>query len=292
MEGQRAAAFDAGFPREVGAVALAEEVVGGVIALLDFLNAFHGFSVQLDGAVAEEVAQAYAQFFHTEGKKIFQQRHAASHAFHPLALEFGNIGVQGQFHAARVGVVEHCAVNDVAVGQVVKGVAANLAASLEHNVVAPRNFHIGTKLAKGRSHGLGIVGKQRLHGAFTRDEAPHDVAAVGKDGPATALAAHHIDAFFAAEVEVYLLVGHLVAAHDYCGVQLPGKQVVVLGQHLGNVFLSRQIEGSAAVFGFGRQLNVARGKVRVHRFGEYACILTISKVKRHSPGFSSSQRAS
>ena len=111
---------------------------------------------------------------------------------------------------------------------IVKGKQEGLAEGMEKGMNQKALEIAKNMLAKGRSHGLGIVGKQRLHGAFTRDEAPHDVAAVGKDGPATALAAHHIDAFFAAEVEVYLLVGYLVAAHDYCGVQLPGKQEVCI----------------------------------------------------------------
>ena len=84
MQSECATPLNASFKGSVAVGGGAEKVVGIVIGFLNFFNFLHIVVAKLDGAVAQQVDEAAAQFVHTEGEKIFQQRDATSDTFHTL----------------------------------------------------------------------------------------------------------------------------------------------------------------------------------------------------------------
>ena len=256
------AAFDApaayGFAARRGA---AEEILRVVVGLCHFLNAPHVGIGEGNVPVGQNLAQFLAQIVRTHREVVFKQGDAAAHAGHALCLQLLLRGAERAAHQARVGVVEHRAVHDVAPGQVVEGVAANLAAAAQHDVVAARHLRRCAEALQARRHGRGILLENRLHCARARHETNHDVVVVGENRAAAALAPHDVNTFAAAKVEVELLMCYLVAPHDHGGRKLPREEVVVrVGQRLRNIFFGGQVERRAPSLGICRHFYEADGK--------------------------------
>ena len=256
-----AAALDARPPHDVGAGTAAVEVFGRVVSLFQSFYLLHVFIREADGAVAQPFAQLLPKRADAEWQIVLQQTDTAAHALHALLLEFAHVGVQGSLHQSRVGVVEHGAVRNGTAGLVVEGIAAHLSPSLQHDVVTAGNNRWSTKLSQGAADGLGIFLEKGFHHAVLGDEAGHDVPLVGKDGTAAAAPPDNVDAFPLAEVQVHLLVGHLIAPHHDGGPQLPGEEVAVEGQFLGDVLLGGQVEGGPAPLGVHGELHEAGREV-------------------------------
>ena len=167
-------------------------------------------------------AEGFLQTFHAEGQVVLQQGHAATYTLHAGRLEFADIGMQGSGHQFGIGVEEHGAVHNVAVTEVVEGITTHLAAcqtiaALEDDVVAARHAGGGSQSTEAVAHTTRVFGKEAFHRPGTGDKANHDVALVGKNGTAAALATDDVDAVLATEVKVDFLVCHLVAAHHHRG---------------------------------------------------------------------------
>lgn len=261
VEFQLAAAFDALASDDVAMGGRAIEVFGLVVSLFQCFYLSYVVGGEGDGAVAKQGAQPLPKRPYAKREIVFQQTDATAHAFHSLLFQFAYVGVQGTLHQSWVGVVEHGAVGDAVAGLVVKGVATYLSAPLQHGVVASRDDGWCSQLAQGVGHALGVFSEQLFHGAFLGDEAGHDVPFVGKDGSSARTAANDVDALAPAEVEVHLLVCHLIAAHHDRGAQLPREEVTVRGQLVGNILLGSQIESCPSSLGVGWQLHEAGRKV-------------------------------
>ena len=138
-------------------------------------------------------------------------------------------------HQTGVGVIEHRAVHNVAVGQMIESISADLPSAAQNDVVAPRDTGGYTQRGESGSHGLRIVRKKGLHRAFAGDETPHDVSSICKDGTATAFATNDVNPLAAAEIQVNFSVSHLIAPHDDGRVELPREKIVVFGKRTSDV---------------------------------------------------------
>ena len=98
--------------------------------------------------------------------------------------------------------------------------------------------------ATGHLHGIFL--ENGLHLTSGGDEADHDVSLVGKDGTSSTLSTNDVDVMLAAEVQIDLLMRHLIAAHHYCAAQLPGEKITGGRQMAGYPFLGSEVEGSTS----------------------------------------------
>ena len=145
--------------------------------------------------------------------------------------------------------------------------------------------HAG-RCADGRErlrYGVGILRKERFDGTLARHQTEHDVAPVGIDAAAPTAAAHHIDALGLAEVEVHLMAGHLVAAHDDGGVEHPRKEIMVFGKGGRQILFGSQIERRPLAAEAIRQHHMAgRKMLPVWRQDMFSRCFHI-KIKKRAP---------
>ena len=254
------AACDVGFAHDAAAIVAASPQVGlVVVGLLDLLDGCHVGVAEGEGAVGQLADEVGTQFVEADGEVVFEQSDSATHALDAASGEFLGRGGECAEHERQVGVVEHGAVDDVPAGHAIEGVAAYLAVVEGLDVVPAADLHGCAEAAERLGYGLSIFGIEFLHGKALGDEAEHEVALLGKDRAASALAPAQLDVVGAAEVEVEFGPGVLVDAEDAGGRHSPGEEIAVLGEFFRHVLLGGQEEGYVSSFdGRGKQYVAGR----------------------------------
>ena len=134
----------------------AQKELVDIITLFDLLYFVYGRSVKDNGAVGKFLAQLVSEPCYLFGfgeslgciEVAFQHSYSSPDTRDSLALKFLGIGMQSTLHQLGIGVVEHRPMHDIAVGNMVEGIAANLALAHQDDVVASVNLCLRTQFVQ------------------------------------------------------------------------------------------------------------------------------------------------
>ena len=127
---------------------------------------------------------------------------------------------------------------------VVTGRSAHLVAT-DHDVVMSRPCGLDAHFPEHEQHHVHKAVEGEVHLLLSSHEREHHVVHVGIHAASPTLSAHHMDAVFAAVVEIHLVLHHLVAPEDDGRLHLPHEEAVGLFEVACHKLLHRQIERQA-----------------------------------------------
>ena len=212
------------------------------IFLLQQLDALYVCFGKQQLALAEALHGILLEGIDTERREVLEQAYALAHAFHAVGIQLGLRRGDGVEHVLHVGVEEHGAVHDAVTGQVVEGVARNLATGHQHIVVLGGGGG-QSQLSQHGSDQCHVAAEGEPYLFVASNVAHHHVALVGIDAASAALAPVELYAMLSAVVQIHLGLNVLIPAEDDAGCHLPEEETVLaLVQMAGHVFFGCQIE--------------------------------------------------
>ena len=162
----------------------------------------------------------------TLGKKTheFGESLAYLKAGHP---EFLIRRSQRGYHILHISVIEHGAVHDGMMRDVIERIARDLSA-LYHDVITPRRLCRHIKSAKHFRHHIYIAVEGERYILTAGDVRKHDIAHVGINASSPTLASVGLDVVFQAVSHVYLILNELIATKYHAWLHLPHKEAVFI----------------------------------------------------------------
>ena len=232
----------------VARIVAVDERIGEVF-LFYLFNLAHGFVVECDFTVAQVLAYERLELVDGDVYVVFQQGDVLAHALHALADQLLVAGRDASHHVFHVRVVEHSAVHDATPGDVVEGISRHLSPA-DEDIIPPAGLRVHAQSVQYQHQHVDVAVEREVDPLVLCDVGEHDVAAVGIDASATALAPIGLNAVCAAVVHVHLVLYQLVASEDDRRVALPHEEAVVFVHVACHVFFHRQIEYESPVLFF------------------------------------------